>query len=217
MPLFYPYTKLPCRPHSGLLALQLMNQNPEMAHILNNPALLRESLNLAANPSLMREQMRHSDRAMSNLEAHPEGFNALRRMYENIQVALSSNLDTFLLIWQEAFSALQTVFHTPPLIPPSSDLPVPFPAASCGKLAATLKAAFLTQLLMAQRLSSLLITRAPNRRQHLYRRNNVWPLAGTSAECDLRGECSWIQPLCFAAAKSTASHRGGHTAGRGGC
>ena len=65
-----------------------MNNNPEMAHILNNPQLLRESLALATNPALMREQMRHSDRAMSNLEAHPEGFNALRRMYENVQVRL---------------------------------------------------------------------------------------------------------------------------------
>ena len=36
--------------------------------------------------SLMREQMRNMDRAMSNIESHPEGFNALRRMYENVQV-----------------------------------------------------------------------------------------------------------------------------------
>jgi ubiquilin len=67
-----------------------MDSNPEMAHVLNNPQLLRESLNVASNPSLMREQMRHSDRALSNLEAHPEGFNALRRMYENIQVSSCS-------------------------------------------------------------------------------------------------------------------------------
>lgn len=36
--------------------------------------------------ALQREQMRNQDRAMSNIEAHPEGFNALRRMYENFQV-----------------------------------------------------------------------------------------------------------------------------------
>ena len=34
----------------------------------------------------MREQMRTADRAFSNIESHPEGFNALRRMYENVQV-----------------------------------------------------------------------------------------------------------------------------------
>jgi ubiquilin len=32
--------------------------------------------------------MRTTDRAMSNIESHPEGFNALRRMYENIQEPL---------------------------------------------------------------------------------------------------------------------------------
>lgn len=36
--------------------------------------------------ALMREQMRSTDRAMSNIESHPEGFNMLRRMYENVQV-----------------------------------------------------------------------------------------------------------------------------------
>ena len=36
--------------------------------------------------ALMREHMRNTDRAVSNIESHPEGFNALRRMYENVQV-----------------------------------------------------------------------------------------------------------------------------------
>lgn len=34
----------------------------------------------------MQEQMRNADRAMTNIESHPEGFNALRRVYETIQV-----------------------------------------------------------------------------------------------------------------------------------
>jgi len=36
--------------------------------------------------ALMREQMRSNDRALSNIESHPEGYNHLRRMYENVQV-----------------------------------------------------------------------------------------------------------------------------------
>jgi ubiquilin len=63
----------------------LMERNPEMAHVLNDPAIIRQSMEIARNPELMREMMRNTDRAMSNIEAHPEGFNALRRMYENIQ------------------------------------------------------------------------------------------------------------------------------------
>lgn len=39
--------------------------------------------------ALMREHMRNTDRAVSNIESHPEGFNALRRMYENVQVQMS--------------------------------------------------------------------------------------------------------------------------------
>ncbi len=40
----------------------------------------------------MREAMRNNDRAFSNIESHPEGFNMLRRMYENVQVPLRSIL-----------------------------------------------------------------------------------------------------------------------------
>ncbi len=46
----------------------------------------------------MREQMRSNDRALSNIESHPEGYNHLRRMYENVQVptrcSLSEHLET---------------------------------------------------------------------------------------------------------------------------
>lgn len=65
---------------------ELMERNPELAQMLNNPAVLRESMQMASNPALMREHMRNADRAISNIESHPEGFNMLRRMYENVQV-----------------------------------------------------------------------------------------------------------------------------------
>ena len=38
--------------------------------------------------NLMREYMRNNDRAMSNLEALPGGFNALRQLYEYVQEPL---------------------------------------------------------------------------------------------------------------------------------
>lgn len=38
----------------------------------------------------MREYMRNNDRALSNIEALPGGFNALRQLYENVQVWTSS-------------------------------------------------------------------------------------------------------------------------------
>merc|ERR1712038_1776790 len=64
---------------------QVMEQNPEISHLLNNPSLMRETMELATNPSAMEELRRHQDRAMANLESMPGGFNALQRMYRNIQ------------------------------------------------------------------------------------------------------------------------------------
>jgi len=37
------------------------------------------------NPAMMQEMMRNQDRAMSNLESIPGGFNALRRLYTDVQ------------------------------------------------------------------------------------------------------------------------------------
>lgn len=67
---------------------QIIDRNPDLAHILNDPGTLRQTLDAARNPELMREMMRNTDRAMSNIEASPEGFNMLRRMYETVQEPL---------------------------------------------------------------------------------------------------------------------------------
>ncbi|KAB2045960.1 hypothetical protein ES319_D01G199800v1 [Gossypium barbadense] len=64
---------------------EIIDQNPELGHILNDPSILQQTLEAARNPELMREMMRNTDRAMSNIESSPEGFNMLRRMYENVQ------------------------------------------------------------------------------------------------------------------------------------
>ncbi|KAG2703020.1 hypothetical protein I3843_06G110700 [Carya illinoinensis] len=64
---------------------EIIDRNPELAHVLNDPGILRQTVEAARNPELMREMMRNTDRAMSNIESTPEGFNMLRRMYENVQ------------------------------------------------------------------------------------------------------------------------------------
>ncbi|XP_044728399.1 ubiquilin-1 isoform X2 [Chrysoperla carnea] len=45
----------------------LMERNPEISHMLNNPELLRQTMELARNPSMLQELMRSHDRAISNL------------------------------------------------------------------------------------------------------------------------------------------------------
>ncbi|XP_051926573.1 ubiquilin-4 isoform X2 [Hippocampus zosterae] len=69
---------------------QLMERNPEISHMLNSPELMRQTMELARNPALMQEMMRNQDRALSNLESIPGGYNALRRMYTDIQEPMLS-------------------------------------------------------------------------------------------------------------------------------
>ena len=67
---------------------QVLESNPQLNHVLNDPELLRQSMEAARNPAAMREMMRNQDTAMRNVESHPEGFNALRRMYQDVQEPL---------------------------------------------------------------------------------------------------------------------------------
>lgn len=64
---------------------QLIDRNPEIGHMLNNPDILRQTMEVARNPAMLQELMRNQDRAMSNLESLPGGQNALHRMYRDIQ------------------------------------------------------------------------------------------------------------------------------------
>ncbi|KAI8342118.1 hypothetical protein BC941DRAFT_415412 [Chlamydoabsidia padenii] len=68
----------------------LVEENPEIGHAINNPDFLRQSIEMMRNPELMREAQRSNDRALSNIEALPGGFNHLRRMYSTIQDPLES-------------------------------------------------------------------------------------------------------------------------------
>lgn len=67
---------------------QLIERNPEVGHVFNDPSTFRQMMQLARNPSLMSEMQRHTDRQMANIEMMPGGFDALRRMHENIQAPL---------------------------------------------------------------------------------------------------------------------------------
>lgn len=52
--------------------------------------LIFQTMELARNPAMMQEMMRNQDRALSNLESIPGGYNALRRMYTDIQEPMFS-------------------------------------------------------------------------------------------------------------------------------
>lgn len=63
---------------------QLIERNPEINHLLNNNDILRHSMEMIRNPAAFQELMRTQDRALSNLESIPGGYNALRRMYTEL-------------------------------------------------------------------------------------------------------------------------------------
>jgi ubiquilin len=67
---------------------QLMETNPELGHMLNDPQFMQRSIEAFRNPSVMRELMRNTDRAMSNIESIPGGFSALKKLYEEVQVPM---------------------------------------------------------------------------------------------------------------------------------
>lgn len=68
----------------------LMERNPEVNHLLSNPDVLRESLEMVRNPAALSEVMRNYDRALNNMESMPGGYNVLRRMYTEFQEPLLS-------------------------------------------------------------------------------------------------------------------------------
>ncbi|KAF9214500.1 hypothetical protein BGZ59_003602 [Podila verticillata] len=70
---------------------EVMENNPEVAQMLNDPSFLRQSLDMARNPKLMKQALRNNDRALSNLEMIPGGFNHLRRMYRSVQEPMEAS------------------------------------------------------------------------------------------------------------------------------
>ncbi|KAM7320246.1 hypothetical protein ACRRTK_020689 [Alexandromys fortis] len=68
---------------------QLIERNPGIRHMLNNPELMRQTMELARNPTMMQEIMRNQGRAPSNLESFPGGREMqalLQQISENPQL-----------------------------------------------------------------------------------------------------------------------------------
>eukprot|EP00045_Choanoeca_perplexa_P003218 m.29209 g.29209 ORF g.29209 m.29209 type:complete len:508 (-) comp11932_c0_seq1:49-1572(-) len=63
---------------------QMMENYPEMAQMMADPEVIRQSLEMARNPALRTEMMRQQDRAFSNIEAMPGGFQHLSRMHQDL-------------------------------------------------------------------------------------------------------------------------------------
>ncbi|VDD91579.1 unnamed protein product [Enterobius vermicularis] len=62
---------------------QIIEANPELGHMLNDPDLIRQTLEMVRNPTMFQEMMRNHDRA-----GIPGGQAALQRLYQDIQEPL---------------------------------------------------------------------------------------------------------------------------------
>ena len=67
---------------------ELLEQNPELRSMMRDPEFIRQSMEAMRNPSMMREMMRNTDRAMSNIESLPGGSAALHKLYNEVQAPL---------------------------------------------------------------------------------------------------------------------------------
>lgn len=72
---------------------QVLNSNPELRNALRDPEMMRRSMEMMRNPGMMDQMMRNQDLAMANIENMPGGYNALRRMYEDVQVPMMDAMD----------------------------------------------------------------------------------------------------------------------------
>ena len=60
---------------------------PELRAALRDPNTLRAAAAAASDPAVAREAARSADRALAGMEAHPEGFQMLRRLQAQMQAA----------------------------------------------------------------------------------------------------------------------------------
>jgi len=67
---------------------ELLERNPELRSMMRDPEFIQQSMEAMRNPSMMREMMRNTDRAMSNIESLPGGSAALHKLYNEVQAPL---------------------------------------------------------------------------------------------------------------------------------
>uniref|UniRef100_A0AC34FGE2 Ubiquilin n=1 Tax=Panagrolaimus sp. ES5 TaxID=591445 RepID=A0AC34FGE2_9BILA len=72
----------------------LIRQNPEIGHLLNDPEIIRQTMEMIRNPNMFNEMMRNHDQAIRNLQGIPGGEAALQRLYTDIQEPLLNSTNS---------------------------------------------------------------------------------------------------------------------------
>lgn len=92
---------------------------------------MRQTMEMMRNPNAMREAMRHQDLAMSQLENIPGGFNAMRRMFEDVHEPM---MDAMNNTATGNTGSTNAPANPPSTAPTNSAMPNPWgaPAANTG-------------------------------------------------------------------------------------
>lgn len=107
---------------------ELMRNNPQIARQMQDPEMLRRAMQAATNPEIMREMTRNNDRTMANIEAHPEGFNMLRRMYNEVQEPMMDAAAARRANQRNANTGAPAPASAAPVTPNAEPLPDPWAA-----------------------------------------------------------------------------------------
>ncbi|CAO4361301.1 unnamed protein product [Caenorhabditis nigoni] len=70
---------------------EMIESNPEVGHILNDPNIMRQTMEMIRNPNMFQEMMRNHDQAIRNLQGIPGGEAALERLYNDVQEPLMNS------------------------------------------------------------------------------------------------------------------------------
>ena len=62
----------------------MIEKNPQIKAALQDPAMLQEAIELASNPKAFQAMMQSQERAMSQLENLPQGFQHLSQFYKDV-------------------------------------------------------------------------------------------------------------------------------------
>ncbi|KAI6182888.1 hypothetical protein M3Y97_00429000 [Aphelenchoides bicaudatus] len=66
----------------------IIQRQPELGHLLNDPDIIRQTMEMIRNPTAFNEMMRNHDQAIRNLQGIPGGEAALQRLYQDVQEPL---------------------------------------------------------------------------------------------------------------------------------
>eukprot|EP01029_Cantina_marsupialis_P028662 TRINITY_DN777844_c0_g1_i1.p1 TRINITY_DN777844_c0_g1~~TRINITY_DN777844_c0_g1_i1.p1 ORF type:complete len:510 (-),score=223.56 TRINITY_DN777844_c0_g1_i1:127-1656(-) len=66
----------------------LLQANPHMRSMLEDPETLRMIGEAASNPEARRHMMQQHDAALRNIESHPQGMDAIRSIFNDVEVPL---------------------------------------------------------------------------------------------------------------------------------